>query len=563
MTRQLPRFLKIKMRSKAIKSGVERAPHRALLGSLQVRRDDIGRPFIAVVNSWNEIVPGHIHLKKLAQAVKEGVRAAGGLPFEFETIAVCDGLAMGHKGMKYSLASRELIADSVEVMVEAHCFDGMVLISSCDKIVPGHLMAAARLNIPSIVVTGGPMMPGRLHGRAIDVMTVFEAVGELRKRRISRKELDELEQCACPGPGSCAGLFTANTMACLTEALGMSLPGCAATHAKDPKKIQIARESGRKILSLLRNRVTPSRIMTEDAFQNAIVVDMALGGSTNTVLHLPAIARELGAKISLDIFDSISREVPHIADIRPGGSFFMKDFRNAGGVPSLLKRLEPMLRLNVLTVTERKLGDLIKGYRMPDENVIRPLSNPLYAEGGIAILKGNLAPEGAVVKYSSVPAIMHEFTGPAVVFDSEEEAVKEIGKGRISEGDVIVIRYEGPIGGPGMREMLVPTSLIVGMGLADKVALLTDGRFSGATRGPCIGHVAPEAAVKGPIAALRRGDTVEIDIPSRRLSVRLSKRVIQQRLRTWRPRKREAKGVLGRILTRSHQTGSDNIYPCD
>ena len=537
----------MKLSSSVVKNGVERAPHRSLLRSLGLSNSDIRHPFIAIVNSWNEIIPGHIHLRRLGEAAKKGVRAAGGTPFEFDTIGICDGLAMGHQGMKYSLASRELIADSIEAMIMSHCFDGMVLISSCDKILPGHLMAAARLNIPSIVITGGPMMPGRFRGRSIDLMAVFEALGEFHKGRISEKDLRELEECACPGPGSCASLFTANTMACLTEALGLSLPGCGAMHATDPRKSGLAMESGRQVMSLLKNNIRPGDIMTEDAFENAITVDMALGGSTNTVLHLSAIARELSIKITLETFDRISRRTPHICDIRPSGKHFMREFEKAGGVPALLKRLEPKLNLDVLTVTGKRLRELVRRNRVLDDLLIRPLSGPFHAEGGIAILRGNLAPEGAVVKFSSVPPIMLQFKGPAVVFDSEEEAVKGIER-KVNEGDVVVIRYEGLFGGPGMREMLIPTSLIVGMGLSDRVALITDGRFSGATRGPCIGHVAPEAAMKGPIAALRQGDTVEIDIPKRRLSVRLSGQTMRKRLSDLKPRKREAKGLLGRIF---------------
>jgi len=538
----------MKRRSSLVKDGIERAPHRALLQSLGLSSRDLSRPFIAIANSWNEIVPGHTHLRRLAEAAKQGVRAAGGTPFEFDTIGICDGLAMGHKGMKYSLASREIIADSVEAMVEAHCFDAMVLISSCDKIVPGHLKAAARLDIPSIMVTGGPMMPGRLRGNFVDVMTVFEAVGKFQKGRISEKELRRLEGCACPGPGSCAGLFTANTMACLTEALGMSLPGCAAMHANDPAKASLARESGRRIMSLLDNGPLPSSVMTEEAFENAITVDMALGGSTNSVLHLSSVARELGIDLTLERFDEFSRRTPHICDLRPSGQYFMKDFEKAGGVPALLKRLESKLKLSAKTVAGKTLKELIAGYKVLNDQVIRPMSNPIHSEGGIAILRGNLAPGGAVVKYSSVPATMLKFRGPAVVFDSEEDAVDGIARGKVREGDVVVTRYEGPVGGPGMREMLVPTSLIVGMNLSDKVALLTDGRFSGATRGPCVGHVTPEAAVKGPIAALKAGDAIEINVPDRRLDVRISNEEMASRLQDWKPREREVKGCLARVF---------------
>ena len=541
----------MKLPSRLIKDGPERAPHRSLLRSLGLSTQDITRPFIAIVNSWNEIIPGHIHLKRLAQAAKDGVRTAGGTPFEFNTIGICDGLAMGHQGMKYSLASREIIVDSIEVMIKAHYFDAMVLISSCDKIVPGHLMAAARLDIPSIVVTGGPMMPGLFRGRSVDLMTVFEALGEFQQGRVTQNDLRELEKCACPGPGSCAGLFTANTMACLTEALGMSLPGCGAMHATDPAKERLAKESGKQIMALLNEGLTPSDIMTEKAFKNAITVDMALGGSTNTVLHLSAIAQELGTRITLDEFDRISRTTPHICDLRPSGRYFMREFEKAGGVPALLKRLQSKLNLGVLTVTGKRLSEVIRKNRVLDDQIIRSLSDPIHAEGGIAILRGNLAPKGAVVKFSSVPINMLRFKGPAVVFDSEEEAVRGI-EGKVEEGDVVVIRYEGPTGGPGMREMLIPTSLIVGMGLSDKVAVLTDGRFSGATRGPCIGHIAPEAAMNGPIATLKQGDIIEIDVPGRKLSVRLSSPVISQRQSNLKPRKRAVKGVLGRIFPPSH-----------
>jgi dihydroxy-acid dehydratase len=541
----------MRLRSDVLKEGVDRAPHRALLRSMGISGRSMKRPFVAVVNSWNELVPGHIHLRRLGEAAKDGVRTAGGTPFEFETIGVCDGLAMGHQGMKYSLASREVIADSIEIMVKAHCLDAMVLISSCDKILPGHLMAAARLNIPSIVVTGGPMMPGHFRGRSVDVMTVFEAVGEFHKSRISERDLQRIEECACPGPGSCAGMFTANTMACLTEALGMSLPGCAATHAIEPSKVRLAKESGRQIMSLLRDNRLPSDIMTVEAFENAMTVDMALGGSTNTLLHLPAIARELGIEMALDDFDETSRRTPHICNLRPSGPYFMKDLEKAGGIPAVLKRLKSKLKLNVLTVTGKKLSELVRRYEVLDDQVIRPLSDPIHTEGGIAIVKGNLAPGGAVVKYSSVPANMLRFSGPAVVFDSEEDAVKGIEGDKVRKGDVVVIRYEGPVGGPGMREMLVPTSLIVGMDLSDKVVLLTDGRFSGATRGPCIGHVAPEAAAKGPIAVVKDGDIVQVDIPNRQLRLALSRREIRRRLNKWRPRRRRSKGCLARVFTAS------------
>jgi len=532
----------MRLNSDSIKKGVDRAPHRTLLKSLGLTDADINRPFIAIANSWNEIVPGHIHLQKIAETVKAGVRSAGGTPLEFNTIGVCDGLAMGHEGMKYSLPSREVIADSVEVMIRAHCFDAMVLISSCDKIVPGHLLAVARLDIPAIVVTGGPMSPGYFQGKRVDIISVFEAVGQLKRGYISERDLHELEGSACPGPGSCAGLFTANTMACLTEALGMSLPNCAAMHAVEAEKLRLAMESGRQILKLLSSDTRPSTIMSKEAFENAIMVDMALGGSTNSVLHLQAIAAELGIKLDLELFEEISKKTPHLCDLRPGGPNFMEDFKRAGGVPAILKRLELGLNLDVMTVSGKKLRDLIKSYNVIDEEVIRPLSNPIHTEGGIAILKGNLAPVGAIVKQSSVSLSMLKFKGSTIVFNSEEEAVDGIERGKVTGGSVIVIRYEGPKGGPGMREMLRPTALIEGMGLSDKVALVTDGRFSGGTRGPCIGHVCPEAAEGGPIATLRNEDVIEINIPKRTLNVELSDEELRNRLKLWKQQKPKITG---------------------
>ncbi|MEM3590357.1 MAG: dihydroxy-acid dehydratase [Candidatus Bathyarchaeia archaeon] len=526
------------MLSSKMKEGVEAAPRRALLKASGLSDEDISKPLIAIVNSWNEIVPGHVHLRRISEAVKAGVRSNGGTPLEFDTIAICDGIAMGHEGMKYSLFSRDLIADSVEAMVRAHAFDAMVLISSCDKILPGHLMAAARLDIPAIVVTGGPMYPGTYRGRRVDVISVFEAIGELKRGAISEQDLAELEASACPGPGSCAGMFTANTMACLTEAMGMSLPGCATSHAVTAKKLRIAEGSGRRIMDLLRSGIKPSDIMTLGAFRNAIAVDMALGGSTNSVLHLRAIAAELGIDLRLEEFDEIGRRVPHICDMRPSGPYFMSDLDRAGGVQAILRRLEPFLSKEEMTVSGRRIGELLKNVSIEDEEVIRPLERPVHPEGGIAILRGNLAPKGAVIKYSSVPETMLRFAGEAVVFDSEEEAVEGISKGRVEEGDVVVIRYEGYVGGPGMREMLGPTSLIMGMGF-ERVALVTDGRFSGGTRGPCIGHVDPEAALGGPIAAVRDGDRIEIDIPRRRLELALQSEEIERRLKELEPKRKE------------------------
>ncbi|MEX2719813.1 MAG: dihydroxy-acid dehydratase [Candidatus Wukongarchaeota archaeon] len=518
------------MRSETVMKGLDRAPNRALLHAVGLSGDDFEKPLVAVVNSWNEIVPGHIHLRQISEAVKSGIRAAGSVPLEFNTIGICDGIAMGHVGMKYSLPSRELIADSIELMVEAHRFDAMVLIPTCDKIVPGHLMAAARLDIPSIVVTGGPMLPGDYRGQPADVITVFEAMGWYRAGKIDEKELAYIESVACPGPGSCAGLFTANTMACLTEALGISLPGCASTHAVDSAKVKIARESGKRIVGMIKEGLIPSQIMSKEAFENAIMVDMAIGGSTNTVLHLPAIALELDIKLPLELFDEISRKTPHICDLRPGGPYMMLDFHKAGGMPAILKRLEKMLQLDVLSCTGKTLKELVKNYEVEDEDIIRPVENPVHKEGGIAVLKGNLAPEGAVVKQIAIAPEIMEHEGPAKVYNSEEEAVKAIKNNEIERGDVAVIRYEGPKGGPGMREMLAPTALITGMGLSDSVALITDGRFSGGTRGPCIGHIMPEAAEKGPIAAIENGDIIKIDIPKRKLEIKLAETEIKERL---------------------------------
>jgi len=503
---------------------------------LGVLDEDMDKPFIAVVNSFSEIVPGHMHLNQLAKFVKHGIRSAGGVPFEFNTIAICDGLVMGHKGMHYSLPSRELIADSVEVMVEAHRFDGMVLITNCDKITPGMMMAAARLNIPTIVVTGGPMLSGRFMGRKIDIASVFEAVGEVAAGRMSIEELKTFEDRALPGCGSCNGMYTANTMACIVEAMGMSLPGCATALAVSSAKLRIAKQSGEKIVELVERGVKALDIMTPKAFENAIVVDMALGGSTNTVLHLKAIANEAGVNLPLSLFDEIGRRVPHLCDMRPSGPFDLEELDNAGGIPALMKELSDFLHLDAMTVTGKTVGENIENAVVYDKHVIRPLSNPVHKEGGIAILTGNLAPRGAVVKITAISPKMLVHKGPAKVYDSEEEAMNAILNKEISEGDVIVIRYEGPKGGPGMREMLSPTAAIAGMGLSESVALITDGRFSGATRGPCIGHVSPEAAEGGPIAILEDGDIIDINIPKRTLNVELSEEEIKSRLEKWKPK---------------------------
>lgn len=536
------------MRSDTIKKGLQRAPHRSLLRACGVTEEEMEKPFIGVANSFTDIVPGHIHLNQIAEAVKLGISRAGGVPFEFSTMAICDGIAMNHEGMRYSLASREIVADTVESMAMAHQFDGLVLIPTCDKIVPGMLMAAARLDIPSIVVTGGPMLPGKYKGEDVDLINVYEAVGAVNSGKMSEKELDELEKCACPGAGSCAGLFTANTMACLTEAMGMSLPCCATSHAVSGKKVQIARSSGRQIIKLLEEDITPSKIMTQQSFENAVMVDLALGGSSNTTLHLPAIAYELedkGVKVDMELFEKYSKKIPHIAAISPSGKHSMLDLDRAGGIPAVLKVLEENLYEDVITCTGKSLKENIEELPVLDQDVIRPLDNPVHSEGGLAILKGNLAPDGAVVKQSAVDSDMMVHKGPARVFNGEEECVKAIYQGEIQEGDVIIIRYEGPKGGPGMREMLNPTAAISGMGI-ESVALITDGRFSGGTRGPCVGHVSPEAMADGPLAAVLDGDIITIDIPKRRLDLSLNPREIEERIKEVIKPERKIKGWLAR-----------------
>lgn len=531
-------------RSDNIKKGLERAPHRALLKACGIKEADIKRPFIAVVNSWTEIVPGHIHLQELAQAVKEGIREAGGRPFEFHTIAVCDGLAMGHKGMKYSLPSRDVIANSIEIMIEAHALDGMVLMPACDEIVPGHLMAAGRLNIPTIVLTGGPMLPGQFKGESVDIIDVFEAVGRVSKGEMTEDELRELEDSACPGAGTCAGMFSANTLACGVEALGMSLPGCATSHALDPKKMQIAKETGRQIMDLVNMSIKARDVMTYEAFQNWIKVSLAVAGSTNDVLEVLAIAKECGLEIPLRLFDDLSRTTPHICNMRPGGSYTLKDLDMAGGIEGVMKSLEPLLNLSCLTVTGKIAGKNIKGARIADDKVIRPLDNPVHQAGGLAILYGNLAPNGAVVKQTAVVNSMLKFRGSARTFDCEEDAYHAILKGQINNGDVVVIRYEGPKGGPGMREMLAPTSAICGMGLSESVALITDGRFSGGTRGPCIGHISPEAEEGGPIALVEEGDIISIDIISRKIDIEVREEEVNRRRQKLHRKEREISGYL-------------------
>ncbi|MDD4898289.1 MAG: dihydroxy-acid dehydratase, partial [Methanocellales archaeon] len=543
------------LRSDSIKKGLERAPHRALLHACGLTSEDFEKPFVAVINSYNEIVPGHIHLRRLAEEVKKGIRSKGGVPFEMNTMAICDGLAMGHDGMHYSLPSREIIADSIELWVQAHALDGMVLIPSCDKVVPGHLMAAARMNIPSIVLTGGPMKPGKFHGENADVITVFEAMSKTAAGMMTLKELESLERVACPGAGSCAGMFTANTMACVTEALGMSLPNCATAHAVDDKKMDLAFETGKQVMQLIEKGISPLDIMTENAFSNAIMVDLALGGSTNTALHLPAIAHEAGIDLGLKVFDELSKVTPHLCNMRPGGPFTMDDLDKAGGIPVVMKRLERKLFRKALTVSDKTLGDNLKNVNIANNEVIRPLSRPVHSEGGMAILKGNIAPKGAIVKRTAVNENMLVHEGPARVFDGEEDAVAAILNGCIKKGDIVVIRYEGPKGGPGMPEMLVPTSAIAGMGLSDSVALITDGRFSGGTRGPCIGHISPEAFEGGPIALIKDDDIISIDIPARLIEAELSKSELDQRRKKWSRPKQKLSGYLARYV--KHVSSAD------
>jgi len=549
------------VRSEAVKKGLEKAPHRSLFKAMGYTNEELDRPLIGIVNAHNEVVPGHSHLDQIAEAVKSGVRMAGGTPIEFPAIGVCDGIAMNHAGMKYSLASRELIADSVEIMTQAHAFDGLVLIPNCDKIVPGMLMAAARLNIPAIVVSGGPMLAGKYRGRDVSLSNMFEGIGKVRAGSMTEDELAEMEDAVCPGCGSCAGMFTANTMNCLTEVLGMSLPGGGTIPAVSAARTRLAKYTGMQIMELVKANIKPLDIMTEAAFRNAIAADMALGGSTNTVLHLPAIAKEAGFKLNLDLFQEINEKTPHLTKLSPAGSHHIQDLHEAGGVPAVLAELvkKGLLATDALTVTGKTLGESLKGREIIDKEVIRPLDNPYSHSGGLAILRGNIAPGGAVVKKAAVAPEMLHHKGPARVFGSEEEAVEALMAGRINKGDVIVIRYEGPKGGPGMREMLTPTAVVAGLGLDKDVALITDGRFSGATRGASIGHVSPEAAEGGPIAAVQEGDMIEIDINNCALNVLLSAEEIKNRLAQWTaPKPRVTKGYLARYarLVTSASTGA-------
>jgi dihydroxy-acid dehydratase len=548
------------MRSDVMKKGLERAPHRSLFKALGLTDREIEQPMIGIANSANEIIPGHLHLHQISEAVKAGIRMAGGTPIEFFTIGVCDGIVMGHEGMKYSLSSRELIADSVESMVMAHPFDGLVLIPNCDKIVPGMLMAAARLNIPTIVISGGPMLAGEFQGKEIDLIKVFEYVGKAKVGEMTMDELREAEGCACPGVGSCAGMFTANSMNCLTEVLGMGLPGNGTIPAVWAERIRLAKEAGMQVMELVEKNLRPSDIMTIKAFENALRVDLAFGVSTNTSLHLPAIAKEAGVPLTLETFNTFSDKTPHLCSMSPGGPHHLADLHRAGGIHALMQELSSggMIHRDAMTVTGKTVGENLAKRKVLDRKVIRPLEKPYHKTGGLTVLFGNLAPEGAVVKSSAVDDTMLRHTGPARVFDAEEPAMKAIMDGKINKGDVVVIRYEGPKGGPGMREMLSPTSAIVGIGRDRDVALLTDGRFSGGSRGAAIGHISPEAAEGGPIAAVQEGDRIEIDIPAKKLNLLISEEEMKKRLALWKPVKRELKGYLKRYaqLVRSAHTGA-------
>lgn len=549
------------MRSDLMKKGVERAPHRSLFKAMGYTDEEIARPLIGVVNSYNEIIPGHIHLRTITEHVKAGIRMAGGTPVEFPAIGVCDGIAMGHVGMKYSLASRELIADSVEVMTMGHPFDALVLIPNCDKIIPGMLMAALRLNIPSIFISGGPMLAGKLRGKPVDLITVFEGVGAVKSGKMTARQLKEIEDCACPGCGSCSGMYTANTMNCMTEALGLGLPGNGTVLAVDSARMRLAKEAGMKIMELLKKNIRPRDIATLAAFKNAIAVDMALGGSTNTVLHLPAIAHEAGIRLDLELFNQIGAKTPNLCKLSPAGAHHIEDLEAAGGVQAVMKEISKLgvIDAKAMTVSGTTVAKNLKETRVYDYSVIRPVKDPYSPDGGLAIIKGNLAPEGGVVKRSGVAPSMMVNEGRARVFDSEDDAIAAILGGKIKAGDVIVIRYEGPKGGPGMREMLAPTSALAGMGLAESVALLTDGRFSGGSRGAAIGHISPEAAEGGPIALVKEGDRIAIDIPKRKIALLVSAEELKRRKKAWKPPKPKIQsGYLSRYasLVTSGSTGA-------
>jgi dihydroxy-acid dehydratase len=546
------------VRSKLMKMGLEKAPHRSLLKAMGLTDAEIERPLIGIANSQNELIPGHLHLDQIAQAAKAGVRMNGGTPLEFGVIGVCDGLAMHHVGMKYSLPSRELIADSVEVMAMAHPLDGLILVANCDKIVPGMLMAALRLNIPALLISGGPMLAGRFGGREVDLISVFEGVGAVKAGKMTEAELCALEDSACPGCGSCAGMFTANSMNCLSEALGMALPGNGTIPAVAAARIRLAKTAGFKIMELVERQLLPRQIATQAAFENAMVVDMALGCSTNTVLHVIALAREAGIVLDLDLFNQVSVRTPHLCSLSPAGPHHLEDLDRAGGVPGVMRTLLDggLLSGEPLTVTGKSVQDNLAKVSVLNPQVIRPLSNPYHQQGGIAILKGNLAPEGGVVKQSAVDPAMLKNEGRARVFDSEEAATQAILEGQIKAGDIVVIRYEGPRGGPGMREMLTPTSAIAGMGLDKEVALLTDGRFSGGTRGAAIGHISPEAAEGGAIALVEEGDLISIDIPGKTLTLKVADAELARRRAVWKAPEAKIKHGYAARYSRMVSSGS-------
>jgi dihydroxy-acid dehydratase len=551
------------MRSDRMKKGIEKAPHRSLFNAVGLLPEELERPIIGIANSASELIPGHIHLNTIASAVKDGVRLAGGTPLAFSTIGICDGIAMNHEGMKYSLGSRELIADSVEVMAKAYPFDGLVLIPNCDKIIPGMMMAALRLNIPALVVSGGPMLAGRWKGRAIDLISVFEGVGKVAAGVMEEEELAELEGCACPGAGSCAGMFTANSMNCLSEALGIALPGNGTVPAVHAKRLRLAKSAGKAILSLVEKNLVPRDIMTLEAFKNAITVDMAFGGSSNTALHLPAIAHEAGISLPLALFDRIAERTPHICSMSPAGPHHLEDLEEAGGVYAIMKELSGrgLVETGCVTVTGKSVGELIGEAEVLDRGVIRSVDKPYHPRGGLAVLTGSLAPDGAIVKVAGVADSMRRFTGPARVFDSEEETMAAIMEGRVAPGDVIVVRYEGPKGGPGMREMLTPTSVLCGKGLDLDCALITDGRFSGGTRGLCIGHVSPEAAEGGPLGLVREGDRIEIDLDKKAIDLLVGAEEMDKRRKAWkRPAPNIKEGYMARYAAMVTGAASGAVF---
>ena len=551
------------MKSDTVKKGFQRAPHRGLLRACGLKDEDMNKPFIGIANSFCEIVPGHIHLNKVAEKVKQAVRNSGGVPFEFNTIAICDGIAMGHTGMKYSLASREIIADSVESMAKAHCFDGLICIPNCDKIIPGMLMASVRLNIPTIFVSGGPMAAGKdSNGKVTDLISIFEGVAELKAGKIDEDRLHELECCSCPGPGSCSGMFTANSMNCLCEAIGIALPGNGTILATDPKRDELYKTAGKQILTLIEKDIKPLDIINQKSIDNAFVLDMAMGGSTNTVLHTLAVANEADIEYDLERINQISAKCPNICKVSPSSSWHIEDVASAGGISAILKeisRMPGLLNTDCITVTTKTVGENIASAKIKNTDCIHTLDNAYSKTGGLAILKGNLAPNGSVVKAAGVAKAMMKHTGPAVIFESQEDTCDGILTGKVKAGDVVVIRCEGPKGGPGMQEMLSPTSYIMGAGLGESVALITDGRFSGGTRGACIGHVSPEAAVGGPIGLLKNGDIIEIDIPDNKLSVRVSDEELAERKKAWKaPAPKITKGYLAKYasMATSADTGA-------